>query len=183
LPSSFKRFHSRALVYSTHPPVSDYGTGSLVYPANFLGGCFKKSVLAVASTSPCGTRTINASLFSTHTFCRLNVGGAGILNLLSIAYALRPRLRSRLTPGGRAFPGKPWVYGGPEFNRPYRYSCLHSHFQALHGWLPSRFAAPRTLPYQTTPANRHGIRSFGLRLDRQSFLARSLSMSQLLRTV
>ncbi len=115
--------------------------------------------------------------------CRLNVGGAGILNLLSIAYALRPRLRSRLTPGGRAFPGKPWVYGGPEFNRPYRYSCLHSHFQALHSWLPFCFAAPRTLPYQTTPANRHGIRSFGLRLDRQSFLARSLSMSQLLRTV
>jgi hypothetical protein len=30
-----------------------------------------------------------------------------ILNLLSIAYAFRPRLRSRLTLGGRAFPRKP----------------------------------------------------------------------------
>src|ERR1700686_4577594 len=28
LPSSLTRFHSRALVYSTHPPVSVYGTGN-----------------------------------------------------------------------------------------------------------------------------------------------------------
>src|SRR3712207_7050856 len=32
-------------------------------------------------------------------------------NLLSIAYAFRPELRSRLTQGGRTFPWKPWVYG------------------------------------------------------------------------
>ena len=29
------------------------------------------------------------------------------INLLSIDYAFRPRLRVRLTPGGRTFPGKP----------------------------------------------------------------------------
>src|SRR5688500_13097392 len=29
VPSSLERFLSRALVYSTHPPVSVYGTGSL----------------------------------------------------------------------------------------------------------------------------------------------------------
>ena len=29
------------------------------------------------------------------------------INLLSIDYAFRPRLRIRLTPGGRTFPGKP----------------------------------------------------------------------------
>ena len=29
LPSSLTRFHSRAWVYSTHPPVSVYGTGDL----------------------------------------------------------------------------------------------------------------------------------------------------------
>ena len=33
------------------------------------------------------------------------------INLLSITYAFRPRLRSRLTQGGRTFPWKPWVYG------------------------------------------------------------------------
>ena len=32
-------------------------------------------------------------------------------NLLSIDYAFRPRLRSRLTLGGLAFPRNPWAYG------------------------------------------------------------------------
>ena len=32
-------------------------------------------------------------------------------NLLSIDYAFRPRLRSRLTQGGRTFPWKPWSIG------------------------------------------------------------------------
>ena len=34
------------------------------------------------------------------------------INLLSIAYAYRPRLRSRLTLSGRAFLRKPWAFGG-----------------------------------------------------------------------
>ena len=34
------------------------------------------------------------------------------LNLLSIAYDFRPRLRSRLTLSGRTFLRKPWVFGG-----------------------------------------------------------------------
>src|SRR5207249_8113202 len=37
LPSSLTRFHSRALVYSTHPPVSVYVTGTLVCAGVFLG--------------------------------------------------------------------------------------------------------------------------------------------------
>ena len=63
-------------------------------------------------------------------------GGAGILNLLGIDYSLRPRLSTRLTLGGRTFPRNPWDFGEPDFNRLYRYLCLHSHFQALHGRLP-----------------------------------------------
>jgi hypothetical protein len=34
-------------------------------------------------------------------------GGAGIFNLLSIAYAFQPRLRDRLTQGRRTLPWKP----------------------------------------------------------------------------
>ncbi|NDI22715.1 MAG: hypothetical protein EBY76_06630 [Betaproteobacteria bacterium] len=41
LPSSLKRVHSRTLVYSTHPPVSVYGTGALVFATLFLGKNFK----------------------------------------------------------------------------------------------------------------------------------------------
>ena len=63
-------------------------------------------------------------------------GGAGILNLLGIDYSLRPRLSTRLTLGGRTFPRNPWDLGELEFNQLYRYLCLHSHFQALHGRLP-----------------------------------------------
>ena len=33
------------------------------------------------------------------------------LNLLSIGYAFRPRLRSRLTQGRSALPWKPWIFG------------------------------------------------------------------------
>ena len=62
--------------------------------------------------------------------------GAGILNQLGIDYSLRPRLSTRLTLGGRTFPRNPWDLGEPDFNRLYRYLCLHSHFQALHGRLP-----------------------------------------------
>ena len=124
-----------------------------------------------------------AATLLTHVSPRLTTAGAGILNQLSIAYALRPQLRSRLTLGGRTFPRKPWVYGGQEFNLSYRYSCLHPHFRALHGWFPYRFTAPRTLSYHALESKFHCIRSFGIPLDRQSFSAPSLSMSQLLRTV
>ncbi len=34
--------------------------------------------------------------------------------LLSIDYALRPRLRSRLTLGGRPFPRNPWIFDGED---------------------------------------------------------------------
>src|SRR5207245_11140079 len=83
---------------------------------------------------PCGqTDTFNRRTISTETSLRsLTTAGAGILNLLSIVYALRLRLRSRLTLGGRTFPSKPRDYGGQEFNLSYRYSCLHAEFLILH---------------------------------------------------
>ena len=109
------------------------------------------------------TATFNRRPTSTETSLpSLTTAGAGILNLLSIVYALRPRLRSRLTLGGRTFPRKPWVYGGQEFNLAYRYSCLHSHFLTLDARLPSCFDALRTLPYQSILANQNVFQSFGI---------------------
>ena len=130
LPSSLTRFHSRAWVYSTHPPVSVCGTGNRGNtPLFFLIHALTDPPWPEASASPCGTVTFNRRPVSTHMSQQsLTTAGAGILNLLSIVYALRPRLRSRLTLGGRTFPRKPWVYGGQEFNLACRYSCLHSHF-------------------------------------------------------
>ena len=165
LPSSLTRFHSRAWVYSTHPPVSVSGTGALVFAQIFLGAEFKGSASAEASTSPGlrqGPGFSSPGLSPSTRPLRLNVGGAGILNLLSIVYALRPRLRSRLTLGGRTFPRKPWVYGGQEFNLAYRYSCLHSHFLTLHSRFPFCFDALRTLPYQSARSKSNVFQSFGI---------------------
>src|SRR5206468_6832660 len=44
VPSSLERFLSRALVYSTHPPVSVYGTGTLLYPPAFLDRSFSDAL-------------------------------------------------------------------------------------------------------------------------------------------
>ena len=115
---------------------------------------------------PCSceqTATFNRRTISTETSLpSLTTAGAGILNLLSIVYALRPRLRSRLTLGGRTFPRKPWVYGGQEFNLSYRYSCLHPHFLKLHSRSPFCFDASRTLPYQSNGTNSIEVQSFGI---------------------
>jgi hypothetical protein len=120
-----------------------------------------------------GTATFNRQPISSHmSLLRLTTAGAGILNQLSIAYALRPQLRSRLTLGGRTFPRKPWVYGGWEFNPSYRYSCLHSHLYALHSGFPHCFDAHTTLPYQSIRTNPEQFQSFGIPLIANHFRRR-----------
>ena len=54
------------------------------------------------------------------------------INLSSIDYAFRPRLRSRLTLGGRTFPRKPKAFGDRNSHPVFRYSCLHGHLYAVH---------------------------------------------------
>src|SRR6058998_1768795 len=135
---------------------------------------------------PCSceqTATFNRRPISTETSLpSLTTAGAGILNLLSIVYALRPRLRSRLTLGGRTFPRKPWVYGGQEFNLAYRYSCLHPHFLTLHSRLPFCFDALRA-PLPIHPGEPECLPELRYTAYRQSLSARDRSMSQLLRIV
>ena len=69
------------------------------------------------------------------------------INLLSIDYAFRPRLRFRLTPGGRTFPGNPWVFGDQNSHLVFRYSCLHGHLYELHLSSHFGFNAHTTLFY------------------------------------
>src|ERR1051325_8033962 len=96
------------------------------------------------------------------SFAALTLPGAGIFNLLCIRYALRPRVSSRLTLGGRTWPRKPWVYGDQDPHLVYRYSCLLSHFPALPRPLPFGFTALGTLSYRSQEANRTRIHSFGM---------------------
>ena len=83
----------------------------------------------------------------------------GNINPLSIAYAFRPRLRSRLTLRRLALLRNPWAFGGGVSSPLFRYSCQHSHSWRLHGWVtpPLQSASGRS---PTTPAYAR-IRSFG----------------------
>ena len=123
VPSSLERFLSRALVH-LHPPTC---VGLRYWQPGEQHGAFldRSSSDALRPKARLSIRLpSHLSLCAPHA---LTPVGAGIFNLLSIHYALRPRVRSRLTLGGRTWPRKPWVYGDQNSHLVYRYSCLHSH--------------------------------------------------------
>ena len=101
------------------------------------------------------------------------------INLLSIGYACRPRLRSRLTQSGRTFLWKPWVFGAWDSHpraathtgilSSFRSTCPFDHASSLKG----------TLPYQLV----FQFHSFGTMLSPGKFSAQSHSTSELLRTL
>jgi hypothetical protein len=81
------------------------------------------------------------------------VSGYGNINPLSIDYASRPRLRSRLTLGGLACPRNPWSSGGgvshPSFAT---HACILTRVASTTG-SRRRFTAHTTLPYPPQPLN------------------------------
>ena len=105
------------------------------------------------------------------------------INLSSIDYAFRPRLRVRLTLGGFTVPRKPWVFGEQDSHLLYRYLSRHNLFQIVQASLPSPFNRLERSP--TNARNRRflTVRSFGCALEPRSFSARDLSTSELLRTL
>ncbi len=74
-----------------------------------------------------------------HPFTQMLIRQYRNINLLSITYAFRPRLRCRLTLGGLTFPRNPWAFGVPISHRNLRYSCQHNHFQFLQHSLRCTF--------------------------------------------
>ena len=106
----------------------------------------------------------------------------GNVDPFSIAYAFRPRLRSRLTLFRLTLNRNPWAYGGPVSHRSYRYSCLHFLFQKLHARLTTRLRCRWNAPL---PLDRRidQIRSFGAKLDARKFSMPDRSTSGLLRTL
>ena len=105
------------------------------------------------------------------------------INLSSIDYAFRPRLRVRLTLGGFTVPRKPWVFGEQDSHLLYRYSFRHNHFQSVQVSSPSPFTRLERSPTPARCQRHHASRSFGYRLEPRSFSAQSLSTSELLRTL
>src|SRR5258708_716903 len=96
--------------------------------------------------------------------------GYGNINPLSIDYACRPRLRSRLTLGGLACPRNPWSFGGgvshPSFAT---HACILTRVASTAGSL-RRFARHPTLPYPSALLDLY--RGTGLDITRMSQLRR-----------
>ena len=88
-------------------------------------------------------------MVSTMDSSRTHTHGYGNINPLSIDYACRPRLRSRLTLGGLTWPRNPWSFGGQVSHLSFAtHACIltptPSTTRSLCG-----FTGCRTLPYPT----------------------------------
>ena len=126
LPSSLTMLLPSALGFSPHPPVSVYGTGPYATIAAFLGAPF--AVFPTLSFGPHHALSFRGG-FASLTPIPLGPGLSSPaltlflrphssavrqyrnLNLLSIDYASRPRLRPRLTQSRSALLWNPWIFG------------------------------------------------------------------------
>ena len=134
LPSSFSIVLSSALVCSTSPPVSVWGT---VYTLELFPGMRRKPGQSVKP------RQHVASVTSSRP---------RNIHLVPIDYGFRPRLRGRLTLRGLTLRRNPWTFGDRVSHSVCRYSCQHSHFRYLHG--PSRVPLRRLTERSATAPGR-----------------------------
>ena len=101
------------------------------------------------------------------------------LNLLSIGYVFRPRLRSRLTQSRSALLWKPWVFGRKDSHLPL---ATHSGIlSSIHSTAPFGTASSRIQCSSTNLLCR--FLSFGSVFQPRTFSAQDLSTSELLRTL
>ena len=114
LPSSFNIVLSSALVCSTCPPVSVWGT-----------------VLTMELFPGTTSQHIQSDKHALLTLSVTTIRSRNI-NRVPIDYGFRPRLRGRLTLRGLALRRNPWAFGESVSHTLYRYSCQHSHFRYLH---------------------------------------------------
>ncbi len=137
LPSSFNIVLSSALVFSTCPPVSVWGT---VLSLGLFPG--------TPSQHPQSDKRTQLTAFVT-TSRPTNI------NVVPIGYGFRPRLRGRLTLRGLALRRNPWTFGERVSHPLYRYSCQHSHFRYLQPTSRLTFADLRNAPLPYVPKGTH----------------------------
>ena len=166
MPSSLATDHSSTFGFSPRPPVSVSGTGSCSLALEvFLGSMVTRGYplrrgFAVLSGSPqrgdlpplSSATPFNAlpsvRARSTSPSLLRNCSRYWNINQLSIGYAFRLRLRSRLTLIRLSLIRKPWSSGGRVFHPPYRYLCLHLLFQNVHHGSRRGFGRAGMLPYR-----------------------------------
>ena len=128
LPSSFNIVLSNALVCSTHPPVSVWGT---VYMLELFPG--------ISPMHSQSDKKIQTLIFVT-------TSRPSNIKLVPIGYGFRPRLRGRLTLRGITLRRNPWIYGDSVSRTINRYSCQNSRFRYLHHTLQYDFNGLRNAP-------------------------------------
>ena len=102
------------------------------------------------------------------------------INLLSIGYASRPRLRSRLTQSRSALLWKPWIFG---LEDSHLHLATHSGIlSSIHSTAPYGTASSRMQCSSTNSTNVKFL-SFGVVFQPRTFSAQDLSTSELLRTL
>ena len=110
LPSSFNIVLSSALVCSTCPPVSVWGT-----------------VLTMELFPGTTSQHIQSDKHALLTLSVTTIRSRNI-NRVPIDYCFRTYLRGRLTLRGLTLRRNPWAFGESVSHTLYRYSCQHSHF-------------------------------------------------------
>ena len=144
LPSSFNIVLSSALVFSTSPPVSVWGT---VYTPGLFPGT--PSLPLQSDKKRQLTRFVTSGRLRT-------------INLIPIGYGFRPRLRGRLTLRGLTLRRNPWTYGDSVSHTVCRYSCQHSRFRYLQHGSRHAFAGLRNAPLPRTLARAPAASVHGL---------------------
>ena len=213
MPSSLTIVLPIALVFSTRPPVSVWGTGTVpTHCWAFLGSmgsvtspeCGSASRLRVTAPTLIGTllhaypgttiapvhlpscvplqlsasRSVRSLPKEQPPRCRLldlaRTRWYWNINQLCIDYAFRPRLSSRLTLGGLAFPRNPWAFGGG-----VSHPSLATHACILTRWRSTSGHAAASLHHRrssTTPTCVR-IHSFGSGLEPR-YIVRAGSLDQ-----
>ena len=183
-----------ALGFSPHPPVSVYGTGPWRLIAAFpdshsaafatlmfaplhgsalRGGFASRAAPPLAPVFPFPAA---ASCLCPHISHAMEYRN---LNLLSIDYVSRPRLRSRLTQSRSALLWKPWIFG-----RKDSHLSLATHSGILSsGHSTAPFGTASARPQCSSTNTRSVFHGFGVVFQPRTFSAQGLSTSELLRTL
>ena len=167
MPSSLTRVISITLVFSTCPPVSVLVRARASSLEVFLGGmasgtrrlrasCHRTSGYAAAhlssATPTCLTQDyhrLGSLSLPRPPISQMSATWYRNINLLSIDYAFRPRLRSRLTLSRRTLLRNPWAIGGGDSHPSF---VTHAGILTSHGstaGFPRRFTGVGTLPYHS----------------------------------
>ncbi len=173
MPSSLTVNLSSALVCSTRPPVSVWGTGPVVIClADFLGSLVASAVGLPGGSPYCPVSARAVDLPAARMPTRFNAlfrqragvsllrlhiahhGSNGMLTVSSIGFALRLCLRSRLTLIRLALIRNPWSYGEGVSRPLCRYLYLHLLFRSLQRGSRPAFCGCRNAPLPVPALNR-----------------------------